>query len=72
MDIYETESGYIVTETLGGLEVTEDDRVICTLDGKTLEDYCDEDENIDDDALEADIREGEEVEDFLAYQTEYC
>ena len=72
MDIYETESGYIVTETLGGLEVTEDDRVICTLDGKTLEDYCDEDENIDDDALEADIREGEEVEDFLAYQSEYC
>jgi hypothetical protein len=72
MDTYETESGYIVTETLGGLEVTEDDRVICTLDGKTLEDYCDEDENIDDDALEADIREGEEVEDFLAYQNEYC
>ena len=72
MDIYETESGYIVTETLGGLEVTEDDRVICTLDGKTLEDYRDEDENIDDDALEADIREGEEVEDFLAYQNEYC
>lgn len=72
MSIYETESGYIVTETLSGLEVTEDDRVICTLDGKTLEDYCDEDENIDDDALEADIREGEEVEDFLAYQAEYC
>jgi hypothetical protein len=72
MDTYVTESGYIVTETLGGLEVTEDDRVICTLDGKTLEDYCDEDENIDDDALEADIREGEEVEDFLAYQNEYC
>ena len=72
MDIYETESGYIVTETLGGLEVTEDDRVICTLDGKTLEDYRDEDENIDDDALVADIREGEEVEDFLAYQNEYC
>ena len=72
MDTYETESGYIVTETLGGLEVTEDDRVICTLDGKTLEDYCDEDENIDDDALEADIREAEETEDFLAYQNEYC
>ena len=72
MDTYETESGYIVTETLGGLEVIEDERVICTLDGKTLENYCDEDENIDDDALEADIREGEEVEDFLAYQAEYC
>ena len=72
MSTYETESGYIVTEAIGGLEVTEDDRVICTLDGKTLEDYCDEDENIDDDALEADIREGKDVEDFLAYQAEYC
>ena len=72
MDTYETESGYIVTETLGGLEVTEGDRVICTLDGKTLEDYRDENENIDDDALEADIREVEEAEDFLAYQKEYC
>lgn len=72
MDTYETESGYIVTETLGGLEVTEDDRVICTLDGKTLEDYCDEDENIDDDTLEADIKEQVEVEEFLAYQQDYC
>lgn len=72
MGTYETELGYIVRETLGGLEVTEDDKVICTLDGKTLEDYRDEYENIDDDALEADIREGEEVEDFLAYQSEYC
>jgi hypothetical protein len=72
MDTYETESGYIVTETLGGLEVTEDDRVICTLDGKTLEDYCDEDENIDDDLLEADIKEQVEVEEFLAYQQDYC
>lgn len=72
MGTYETELGYIVRETLGGLEVTEDDKVICTLDGKTLEDYRDEYENIDDDALEADIREGEEVEDFLAYQAEYC
>ena len=72
MDTYETEFGYIVRETLGGLEVTEDDKVICTLDGKTLDSYRDEDENIDDDALEADIREVEEAEDFLAYQKEYC
>ena len=57
MGTYETELGYIVRETLGGLEVTEDDKVICTLDGKTLE---------------ADIREVEEAEDFLAYQKEYC
>ena len=54
------------------MEVTEDDKVICTLDGKTLDSYRDEDENIDDDALEADIREVEEAEDFLAYQKEYC
>jgi len=72
MSTYETELGYIVRETLGGLEVTEDDKVICTLDGKTLDHYRDEDENIDDDALEADIREAEETEDFLAYQNEYC
>ena len=72
MGTYVTEWGYIVKETLSGLEVTEDDKVICTLDGKTLENYRDEDENIDDDALEADIREVEEAEDFLAYQKEYC
>lgn len=72
MGTYVTEWGYIVRETLSGLEVTEDDKVICTLDGKTLENYRDEDENIDDEALEADIREVEEAEDFLAYQKEYC
>ena len=72
MGTYVTEWGYIVKETLSGLEVTEDDKVICTLDGKTLENYRDEDENIDDEALEADIREVEEAEDFLAYQKEYC
>ena len=72
MGTYETELGYIVRETLGGLEVTEDDKVICTLNGKRLEDYRDENEDIDDDALEADIREVEEAEDFLAYQNEYC
>jgi hypothetical protein len=72
MGTYETESGYIVRETLGGLEVTEDDKVICTLDGKTLEDYRDENDDIDDDTLEADIKEAEDAEEFLAYQEEYC
>ncbi len=72
MSTYETELGYIVRETLGGLEVTEDNKVICTLDGKSLEDYRDENEDIDDDTLEADIREQEETENFLAYQAEYC
>lgn len=72
MSTYETELGYIVRETLGGLEVTEDDKVICTLDGKTLEDYRDENEDIDDDKLESDITDTINAEDFLAYQKEYC
>lgn len=72
MGTYETELGYIVRETLGGLEVTEDDKVICTLDGKTLDYYRDENDDIIDDMLETDIHEAEETEEFLAYQKEYC
>jgi len=73
MTTHLTESGYEVLETLGGLEVNEDGTLVCTLDGRTLEDYTDEDNgNIDDDALERDIEEAIEVEDFLAYQREYC
>ena len=72
MGTYVTEWGYIVRETLGGLEVTEDGKEICTLDGKTLDHYRDENDDIIDDMLEADIREAEETEEFLAYQKEYC
>ena len=39
MNTYETELGYIVRETLSGLEVSENDRVICTLSGKSLDNY---------------------------------
>jgi hypothetical protein len=77
MDIYETESGYQVRETLSGLEVTDDGNFVCELGGKTLDDYLIEEDgyptdDIDDDALEADIKEQIEVDDFLAYQQEYC
>jgi hypothetical protein len=73
MSIYETESGYEVHETLGGLEVYEDGEYVCEIGGKTLENYRDEDtEDIDDDALEADIEENMEAEEFLNYQKEYC
>ena len=72
MENYITESGYEVRETLGGLEVSEDDKVICTLDGKTLGDYLNDDETINDELLENDIKDMEETEDFLAYQAEYC
>lgn len=72
MGVYETELGYIVRETISGLDVTEDGEFVCELSGKRLEDYRDENEDIDDDALEADIREVKEAEDFLAYQKDYC
>jgi hypothetical protein len=72
MDSYQTELGYIVRETLGGLEVSEDDRVVCTLGGRSLDDYRVDDLDIDDDLLEADIKEQIEVEEFIAYQEDYC
>ena len=69
MGIYETELGYKVTEFNGGLDVTEDGEFVCELIGKTLNDYRtdkdDEDSDIDDDLLEADIKEQVEVEVFL-------
>ena len=69
MGIYETELGYQVRETITGLEVTEDGEFVCKLYGKTLNNYRtdkgDEDSDIDDDLLEADIKEQVEVEAFL-------
>jgi hypothetical protein len=76
MNTYETELGYIVRETLGGLEVSENDRVVCTISGRTLDSYrTDPDDDlsdIDDDLLEADIKDEIEVEEFIAYQEDYC
>ena len=71
MGVYETELGYIVTETIDGLDVTEDGEFVCELKGKSLNDYrfggCEDDDysEINDDLLEADIKEQVEVEDFL-------
>ena len=69
MSIYETELGYQVRETIDGLDVTEDGEFVCELIGKTLNDYrSDRDDDfsdIDDDLLEADIKEQVEVESFL-------
>ncbi len=79
MNTYETELGYIVFETLGGLEVYEDDTLetlLCTLDGKTLDSYREDPDDdlsdINDDLLEADIKNMIEVEEFIAYQDDYC
>ena len=70
MGIYETELGYQVRETLSGLEVTDpdEDKVVCTLNGNLnyyREDPDDELSDIDDDMLEADIKEQVEVDEFL-------
>ena len=65
MGVYETELGYIVRETLTGLDVTEDGEFVCELYGKTLDNYR-YDGDIDDDKLESDIKETIEVADFLA------
>ena len=61
MGIYEAELGYQVRETTSSLYVTEDGEFVCELYGKTLYDYR-FDGDIDDDLLEADIKERVEVE----------
>ena len=73
MSTYETELGYVVTETLSGLDVHENGEFVCELSGKTLKNYRVEDSwDIDEDKLEADIKEQLEVEDFLNDQAQYC
>ena len=69
MSIYETELGYQVRETLNGLDVTDKGQFVCELKGKSLDDYRIEDtEDVDDDKLEADIKETIEVLDFIEEQ----
>ena len=77
MGVYETECGYVVRETLSGLEVSDNGEFLCELGGKTLNDYRIEEDDyltddIDDEKLEADIDNEIDVEGFLAYQAEYC
>ena len=70
MGIYETKYlGYVVTETIDGLDVYEDEEMIgfvCELSGKCFNDYR-YDCEIDDDKLEADIKEAIEIKKFLNF-----
>ena len=72
MNTYESESGYIVRETLEGLEVKDDDKVVCVIANRTLNDYREDPEDdlsdINDDVLETDINKLVEVADFIACQ----
>ena len=70
MGVYETELGYIVRETLAGLDVTEDGEFVCELSGKCLDDYR-YDGDIDDDKLETDIKETIETAEFIEEQIGY-
>ena len=72
MSKYQTQLGYIVRETISGLEVYEDGKVVCLIANTTLDKYRDENEDIDDDLLESDIKELCETQEFLDYQKEYC
>ena len=76
MGIYETKLGYQVRETTSGLDVTENEEFVCELYGKTLNDYRvdrdDEDSDIDDDKLEADIKETIETAELIEEQIGYC
>lgn len=67
MSIYQTPLGYVVTETIDGLDVTEDDKFVCELRGKSLADFR-YDDDIDDDKLEDAIKEQVEIEEFLKNQ----
>ena len=64
MEEYTTELGYYVKETINGLDVYEDGTIVCSLDNKTLADYTYNDV-VDDEKLEADIKEQIEVSNFL-------
>ena len=73
MEEYETQLGFIVRETLEGLEVTENGCHVCTLDNKTLENYLmDNGIDIDDDLLEADIKKMDAVEAIIDDFKQYC
>ena len=69
MRTYETSLGYVVIETLNGLDVTENGEFVCELAGRSLADYSfDEDMSddvIDEDMLDDDITEQIEVDAFL-------
>ena len=56
--------------------MTEDGEFVCELYGKTLNDYRSDRDNdfsdIDEEKLNADIKEQVEVEEFIEEQKEYC
>ena len=74
MGIYETELGYVVRETTSGLDVYEDTdmtKFVCELPHINLDNFRDENDDIDDDKLESAITEQIEVENIIAMNADY-
>jgi hypothetical protein len=57
---------YVVRETTDGLDVYEDDNLVCELEGYTLRNFYDEWENIDEDELYQAIQEEIELDETMA------
>ena len=70
MKYYITELGYVVTDTLSGADVHEDGNLVCELPCN-LSHFEDDDGNIDNDKLEALIKDTIEVDTFLDDQANY-
>ena len=60
------ENGWVVKPYNGGLDVYEDDELICELEGSELWEFKDEWGNIDESELEAAIREEIELNNTMA------
>ena len=74
MSIYQTESGYVVKETTSGLDVYEDtdmENFVCELPKVNLDNFRDDNDDVDDDKLEDAIKEEVEVEDIIAMNADY-
>ena len=71
--VHTTESGYEAKERLGGIDIyDEHGDYVCGLEGLTLDNFRDENDEIDDDQLDDEIKTTLEVQDFLDYQGAYC
>lgn len=74
MSIYETPMGYVVRETTSGLDVYTDTKMehyVCELGGVSLDNFRDDNDDVDDDKLEDAINEQIEVEDIIAMNADY-
>ena len=68
------ESGYVVRETTSGLDVYEDtdmEYFVCELPRFNLDYFRDDNDDVDDDKLEAAIKEEIEVEEIIAMNADY-